>query len=659
MASGTEKRFFKAVQKGDADDVVALLAEGFDPNARVASGRTGLMIAARAGHTAVVEALLDAGADVGETDDEGDTALAWAVSPRHLSSGERWLDRAGIGVLNWLSSTAGTTAEKDAKTPEQAHAAAQIVDALLSASALVGVRNATGETPLQLAARTGSVAAARSLIAGGADPHTVDAAEASPITDAAVRSHWEIVLAILEAGATAVPRRTAIDVLMLASKQNRSDVAGILLPSVSSLDAEEAEPLAAWAGREGHADLLDRILELQPDPGVATAALHAGVKTEQSSIVARALAAGAPVDERGTHGRTALMEARPAVADALLESGADPNAADDLGWTPLMLAAGRQDAWTVVRLLAAGASATQKNSDGKDAKDAAAAGVSGASSGMIDNWDPGWVGKLIDRALDLDSRGDTVSPADRIDGMPILFAAAELGRAALITALIAAGADPNEKGPNSETPLMRAAQWGHVAAVQALLAAGSDVNARSEGGETPLMWAGSGPAAEALLAAGADPSARDTAGRTALIGAATRRTVPRVPMTHVPGTRAVGDLAGLVRVLLAAGSDVNARDDDGRTALASAIARDHRFGDAGEAIPALIAHGADIDLADVAGMTPLMHAASHCDADEMSLLVAAGADVNARDAEGRTALRHASHCGSQKPGEILTGAGAT
>jgi ankyrin repeat protein len=111
MASGTEKRFFKAVQKGDADDVVALLAEGFDPNARVASGRTGLMIAARAGHTAVVEALLDAGADVGETDDEGDTALAWAVSPRHLSSGERWLGRAGIGVLNWLSPTAGTTAE--------------------------------------------------------------------------------------------------------------------------------------------------------------------------------------------------------------------------------------------------------------------------------------------------------------------------------------------------------------------------------------------------------------------------------------------------------------------------------------------------------------------------------------------------------------------
>jgi ankyrin repeat protein len=659
MGSGSEKRFLKAVQAGDANEVVALLAEGFDPNAKVASGRTGLMIAARAGHVAVVDALLDAGADVGETDEEGDTALAWAVSPRYLSTGGRWLDRAGIGALNWLSSTVGTTAEKDAKTPEQAHAAAQIVAALISAGALVRVRNAAGETPLQLASRTGSVAAARSLIADGADLHPVDAAGASPIIDAAVRSYWEIVLAILEAGATAVRTRTALDVLTLAAKQNRSDVAGILLSSVSSLDLEEALPLAAWTGREGHADLLDRILELRSDPGVAAAALHAGVKAEQPAIVERALAAGAPVDDRDTHGRTALMEARPAVVDALLRFGADPNTSDELGWTPLMLAAGRQDAWTVVRLLAAGASVTPRNSDGKDAGDAAAAGVSSASSGILENWDSGWIGKLIDRVIDLDAQGDAVAPADRIDGMPILFVAAELDRADLINTLIDAGADPTETGPHGETPLMRAAQWGHVTAVIALLTAGADVNARSEGGETPLMWAGSGPVAEALLAAGADPSARDSAGRTALIGAVMRRTLSRVPRTPGPGTRVAGDLGGLVGALLAAGSDVDAGGDDGRTALAAAIARDRSFGSAHPAIRMLIDRGANVDLADVDGMTPLMHAASHCDADVLRLLVDAGADVKARDAKGRTALQHASHCGSTKPGEILTGVGAT
>ena len=118
--------------------------------------------------------------------------------------------------------------------------------------------------------------------------------------------------------------------------------------------------------------------------------------------------------------------------------------------------------------------------------------------------------------------------------------------------------------------------------------------------------------ARALLAAGADLEARDGEGRTALIGAATRHTVPRVPRTPAPGARVVGDLAGLVRALLAAGADVNAQDNEDRTSLAAAIARDRTFGAAGAAIPVLVDHGADLDLADAAGMTPLMHAA-RCD----------------------------------------------
>ena len=59
-----------------------------------------------------------------------------------------------------------------------------------------------------------------------------------------------------------------------------------------------------------------------------------------------------------------------------------------------------------------------------------------------------------------------------------LHDAAKAGNAAAISALLAAGADPNAKDKNGETPLHTAASRGHTAAISALLAAGADPNER-------------------------------------------------------------------------------------------------------------------------------------------------------------------------------------
>jgi ankyrin repeat protein len=83
---------------------------------------------------------------------------------------------------------------------------------------------------------------------------------------------------------------------------------------------------------------------------------------------------------------------------------------------------------------------------------------------------------------------------------------------------------------------------------------------------------------------------------------------------------------------LASGADVNAKDQDGRTALMMATSP--------AIIDFLVVHGANINARDNDGNSALLRAASSVldQADVVTALLEHGADVNARDKNGRTAL---------------------
>lgn len=174
-------------------------------------------------------------------------------------------------------------------------------------------------------------------------------------------------------------------------------------------------------------------------------------------------------------------------------------------------------------------------------------------------------------------------------------------------------ANVNVRGARDVTPLMHAAAFGSVEAVEILLASGADVNAKDAFGATALLWAAGDPRkAQILVEHGADVNATTTRGRTPLIFAASHD----------------GNIE-TVRLLLAKGADVSARDMQGSTALMTAA-------NAGalDTVKLLIDYGAKANEADLAGFTPLHHAAGNGDREMMRLLLSKGAEVNAANTFG-------------------------
>ena len=89
-----------------------------------------------------------------------------------------------------------------------------------------------------------------------------------------------------------------------------------------------------------------------------------------------------------------------------------------------------------------------------------------------------------------------------------------------------------------------------------------------------------------------------------------------------------------VRAALAAGADVNARDEDGVTALMHAA----YAGNDPAVLKTLVASRAAVNLRDNNGRTALMRAADGGNVEALTILSAAGAFVNAGDGGGVTAL---------------------
>ena len=88
-----------------------------------------------------------------------------------------------------------------------------------------------------------------------------------------------------------------------------------------------------------------------------------------------------------------------------------------------------------------------------------------------------------------------------------------------------------------------------------------------------------------------------------------------------------------VRELLHRGADVNARDENQRTPLISAV-----LGGSVGLVGLLLESGADVNARDSEGWTALHFAAQEHETEIARILIARGADVNAQDDDGASVL---------------------
>jgi len=167
---------------------------------------------------------------------------------------------------------------------------------------------------------------------------------------------------------------------------------------------------------------------------------------------------------------TAARAGDAAMLDLLLTKGANPNALDAGGQTPLALAAGAGRLDAVRRLLAAGADPLAK--DHRDSTALMAAAEQGRLEVMR---------LLLARGAAPNGR--------RSDGATPLLLAVLHGSAEPVRLLLRSGANLNARGPQNRTPLISAILAGKTAMAALLIQAGADVHARSDDGDTALQLA--------------------------------------------------------------------------------------------------------------------------------------------------------------------------
>ena len=352
-------------------------------------------------------------------------------------------------------------------------------------------------------------------------------------------------------------------------------------------------------------------------------------------LVALALSVSVAASDGTTDLHRAISTNQPVdKIEALIKAGADVNAANRYGVTPLSLAAANGNDALIAVLLKSGANAKAadaKLSEGRTLLMLAARTGSVAS-----------IRQLV-------AQGAGVNAVETRTGSTALMWAALENHADAVRALVAAGADVNARSKVTAYPhtppgvigdaleegysyvgqtvlprggwtaLMYAARQGSIDAVRALVESHADLNVADPDGTPALTFAiinGHYDVATLLIDKGADVNQPDRTGATPLYSAVDMHTLqtsfgrPELPRAVTDGS------VPMAKTLLAHGADPN------RTLKTRVLKRTYNAGDGrlGE------------------GSTALMRAAKSNDAVMMRLLIDSGADADRQNAIGETAM---------------------
>jgi uncharacterized protein len=424
-----------------------------------------LVEAVKKGDNAAVRSLLKQHVDVNTPQNDGATALAWAVHRDDLETAEL-LIRAGANV---------NAANDYGVTPLSlacSNGNAAVVEELLKAGADANAALTTGETVLMTASRTGNLEVVESLLRAGADVNGEGGRLGQTALMWAVEeNHPEVTQALIEHGADVHARsKGGFTPLLFAAQQGNLDSARILLAAGANVNEATPEDGSALvvASASGHEEFSIFLLDKGANPNAADGY---GVTPLHYAVLKGLAILGGVRFRPATSESTLSYLFRPnmqKLVKALLAHGANPNArianapplphsrpiiTSPVGATPFLLAAATYDAGLMRMLAASGADPHLATEEGTTTLIMAA----GLGEGL---------GKLAERTAEEDER------------------ALEAVRVA-----VEVGVDVNAANNSGLTPLHAAAYVGSNAIVQFLVDKGAKLNVKDKYGQTPLTVA--------------------------------------------------------------------------------------------------------------------------------------------------------------------------
>jgi ankyrin repeat protein len=488
---------------------------------------------------------------------------------------------------------------------------------------VVGPAAARAETLFD-AVRAGDRQAVRTLIAKKADVNATQVDGSTALHAAVDAGDEEIARLLLDAGARATAAtRYGVTPLALAARNGNASLIEALVKAGADANtaSREGETALMTVTRSGSLAAAEKLLALGANPNAAESwhqqtALMWAASDNQVQIATSLMRFGADVNARSkvwpgqpprprgaetsfqsAHsnfpkgGFTALHFAAQygagEMAALLADNGADLQAAEPDGVTPLMMAIinGHYDVAAVLVLKGANVNAVDRSGRGAlyhavdmNTLEWLFSRPNPKPSGEMDA--VGIARLLLARGADpnarLTARGfviqhDSAGNANLTVGSTPFMKAATTSDVRMMRLLLEHGADPNIATQNRTTPMMAAAglNWAEISslgteedtieAIKLMLGRGADVNAANDQGETPMHGAaqrGADRVVQFLADHGATLDAKNRRGRTPLdeaIGQANESDAANVRRPERPTTRALLSKLIAQRTVAAAG----------------------------------------------------------------------------------------------------------